>query len=441
MIVDMGLGEEIMDGPGDDLKIYEAGAGCGGINETYKVSVSNNPDGPWSPLAPDGHGNTTFDLAGILGTARYVKIEDFGSINNSSATPGADIDAIQALNQVTPPNSTPMPTLTPDPNECNCAIDFLHLGELYCTLTGSNGKLAAPVQFIKDVQQAAINVQLFHHIEDEILSQTPEGQHYKDLYYGHGAEIVQLLRNDENLKNEAVTVLQLWEPNLQALVDGAGADAVITSGQVQAVQTFLDHLYSAGSVELQQTIDTERAAKPLEQAVGMTMIQASTYFAGHQGPPTVTPTNTLTPSPTITPSATATDTPSPTSTSTTTATPTTTPVLYNFTGFFPPVDNQPVINLVKAGSAVPIKFSLNGDQGLDIFPPGYPTSAVVSCGSAVEDAIEQTVTASASGLAYDASADQYIYTWKTDAAWADACRTFIIKLKDGTYHRINFKFK
>jgi hypothetical protein len=250
-----------------------------------------------------------------------------------------------------------------------------------------------------------------------------------------------LLRNDENLKNEAVTVLQLWEPNLQALVDGAGADAVITSGQVQAVQTFLDHLYSAGSVELQQTIDTERAAKPLEQAVGMTMIQASTYFAGHQGPPTVTPTNTLIPSPTITPSATATDTPSPTSTSTNTATPTTTPVLYNFTGFFPPVDNQPVINLVKAGSAVPIKFSLNGDQGLDIFLLGYPSSAVVSCGSGVEDAIEQTVTASASGLAYDASADQYIYTWKTDKAWVDACRTFVIKLKDGTYHRINFKFK
>lgn len=32
VIVDMGAGEEIMDGPGDDLKVYEAGAGRGGIN-------------------------------------------------------------------------------------------------------------------------------------------------------------------------------------------------------------------------------------------------------------------------------------------------------------------------------------------------------------------------------------------------------------------------
>ena len=129
------------------------------------------------------------------------------------------------------------------------------------------------------------------------------------------------------------------------------------------------------------------------------------------------------------------------------ATPTNTPtstathILHSFSGFFAPVDNQPTLNVVKAGSGVPIKFSLNGYQGLKIFANGYPASAAVTCGSAVEGAIEQTVTAGASSLSYDAAADQYVYTWKTDKAWVDTCRILIIKLDDGTYHRANFKFK
>jgi hypothetical protein len=37
-----------------------------------------------------------------------------------------------------------------------------------------------------------------------------------------------------------------------------------------------------------------------------------------------------------------------------------------------PVDSPPTVNTVKAGAAVPVKFSVNGDRGLDIFAVGYP---------------------------------------------------------------------
>ena len=47
---------------------------------------------------------------------------------------------------------------------------------------------------------------------------------------------------------------------------------------------------------------------------------------------------------------------------------------YDFTGFFPPIANLPALNAVKAGSAVPIKFSLDGNQGLDVILDGSPTS-------------------------------------------------------------------
>jgi len=38
------------------------------------------------------------------------------------------------------------------------------------------------------------------------------------------------------------------------------------------------------------------------------------------------------------------------------------------------VDNPPTKNVVKAGAAVPVKFSLGGDRGLNIFASTSPSS-------------------------------------------------------------------
>lgn len=113
-----------------------------------------------------------------------------------------------------------------------------------------------------------------------------------------------------------------------------------------------------------------------------------------------------------------------------------------FTGFFAPVDNLPTMNSVKAGSAIPVKFSLGGDWGLDIFAAGYPKSEQIACTTGASlDNIENTVNAGGSSLSYDPVADQYVYVWKTDKSWAGTCRQLVAKLADGTYHRANFQFK
>lgn len=116
-------------------------------------------------------------------------------------------------------------------------------------------------------------------------------------------------------------------------------------------------------------------------------------------------------------------------------------VLYQFSGFFQPVDNPTVVNKVKAGRAIPVKFSLGGNQGLDILQAGSPTTSNFSCSAVTtEDLIEETVTASTSGLQYDAAADQYIYVWKTGTGFANSCRKLTVTLKDGTRHESLFHF-
>jgi hypothetical protein len=120
--------------------------------------------------------------------------------------------------------------------------------------------------------------------------------------------------------------------------------------------------------------------------------------------------------------------------------------VYDFDGFFAPVDNRDaggnyILNQVKAGSAVPIKFSLNGDQGLDILASGSPSSQSITCNSQAEvDGIEQTVAAGASGLSYSAATDTYTYVWKTSRSWEETCRQLVVRLDDGTTARANFTF-
>ena len=117
------------------------------------------------------------------------------------------------------------------------------------------------------------------------------------------------------------------------------------------------------------------------------------------------------------------------------------PIHFNFTGFFQPVDNLPALNTVKAGQAVPVKFSLSGDQGLDIFATGYPVSQKIVCNSNdPQDFIEETVTAGSSSLSYDPSTDTYSYIWKTEKSWANTCRQLTVVLKDGSIHTAHFKF-
>jgi hypothetical protein len=114
-------------------------------------------------------------------------------------------------------------------------------------------------------------------------------------------------------------------------------------------------------------------------------------------------------------------------------------LLYDFTGFFQPVDNGNVLNKANAGSSIPVKFRLGGNFGLNILAANSPSTVAINCSSTMSVDLIEEVTSSASGLHYEGS--QYVYVWKTNKAWAGTCRKFILTLKDGTQHVALFQFK
>ena len=99
-----------------------------------------------------------------------------------------------------------------------------------------------------------------------------------------------------------------------------------------------------------------------------------------------------------------------------------------------------LLSAVRAGAAVPVKFSLGGDRGMAIFAPGSPSVALIACGTDPSDALESTAPAGANALSYDAAIDRYTYVWKTQKAWSNSCRELVLTFRDGTVERARFQF-
>ncbi len=117
-------------------------------------------------------------------------------------------------------------------------------------------------------------------------------------------------------------------------------------------------------------------------------------------------------------------------------------ISYQFSGFFPPVDNN-LTNVAKAGQTVPVKWKITDASGVGIADSSSfvsLTSAAVTigtCTSAPSDAVDTSATGS--GLQYLGEGN-WLFSWKTSPTFK-GCRIMTVTLKDGTTHSATFQFK
>ncbi|MBS1252447.1 MAG: Bacillolysin [Anaerolineales bacterium] len=110
---------------------------------------------------------------------------------------------------------------------------------------------------------------------DELLSATPAGQRYIDLYYAHTGQISRLLAKDPRLRAEAARTLRAIVPGLAALLDGNGDKVIVTPEMIQQLQALLDRLAAADPAgALAKTIAGERSRIELESLAGLTFEEA-----------------------------------------------------------------------------------------------------------------------------------------------------------------------
>ena len=117
-------------------------------------------------------------------------------------------------------------------------------------------------------------------------------------------------------------------------------------------------------------------------------------------------------------------------------------VRYVFDGFFQPVENLPVANIVNAGRTIPLKWRLkDGNGGLVSDPASFvsivsvATTCDATAGVVLETAEDEVQTA-----VPKFTGDAWQYNWKTSSAWS-GCRLLQLTLADGTQRTVKFQFR
>ncbi|WP_242342407.1 PxKF domain-containing protein [Anaeromyxobacter terrae] len=121
-------------------------------------------------------------------------------------------------------------------------------------------------------------------------------------------------------------------------------------------------------------------------------------------------------------------------------------VQFAFLGFFQPVDNLPLVNTVKNGATVPVKWKLQGQGGVEITDVAAvdlknTRAQGIACGAltSVESQIELTTTGG-TALRYDLGAAQYVLNWQTPKQ-PGSCWRLDLVFADGSTQSANFKLK
>jgi hypothetical protein len=111
-------------------------------------------------------------------------------------------------------------------------------------------------------------------------------------------------------------------------------------------------------------------------------------------------------------------------------------------GFYQPVDMGSVLNTVKNGSTVPLKFEIfaSGTELTSISVVDTLTVEQIACVSgAVEDTIE-TVATGGTSLRYDSTGGQFIFNWQTPKKPGN-CYKVTMTTDDGSFLSAFFKLK
>ena len=119
-------------------------------------------------------------------------------------------------------------------------------------------------------------------------------------------------------------------------------------------------------------------------------------------------------------------------------------VLFRFGGFQAPVDNPNILNVVNAGTSIPLKWTLLDAAGgayanMSSLQSIYSTQ--IKCPLEATDPVGATnIQIGTTGIA-GVTGTVFHFNWSTDKKWAGTCRSLTLQLSDGSRPHADFQFK
>jgi hypothetical protein len=115
-------------------------------------------------------------------------------------------------------------------------------------------------------------------VENEIMQKTPAGQYYDSLFWKHADEVGEIMNSHHDHVEVLRHAINVFIPELEALLEGAGDTVYITSEHVKSLEAELNWFASMGSPALREDIQKEQQRFPLDNFVGMTMSKALDFI-------------------------------------------------------------------------------------------------------------------------------------------------------------------
>lgn len=128
------------------------------------------------------------------------------------------------------------------------------------------------------VQNAVQIATILYRVDDEIMSETPYGRYYSDMYWKHNAELIEIFQAHPERIEDVLRVTLLNLPLMEALLDGEGDTVTISKEQIEELEAMLTFIASVSSDELRTDIEREQKRTPLQNLVGMTMTEATLHI-------------------------------------------------------------------------------------------------------------------------------------------------------------------
>ena len=183
-------------------EVSDNSPGCGGgdgirwyIDKNSINLASGGYDNPGSQMFASGAGGADLNAVAVnAGDMIYLAIGPNGNFFCDDTRVNLSINVTSAPT-ATPFGATPIPTSTPWPTSTPCEDLWEHwFDSCPQAFNGESDtqvvKASHNVNFvINSIQETILDVQLFYRVRDEVLSLTPEGNDFTDLYYQHGQKL------------------------------------------------------------------------------------------------------------------------------------------------------------------------------------------------------------------------------------------------------------
>jgi len=158
-------------------------------------------------------------------------------------------------------------------------------------LTVSLTMVLAQTKAVRAAITGARAFDVYLRLETEIMQKTPAGQYYEALFWKHNDEIMHIMNAHPDHSKDLFNAMLLFAPGLEALEDGDGDQAYITTEHVNSLKTELDWFTELGSPELREDIQREEQRLHLDNFVGMTMNEAWDFINLNWSPDSVVEKN------------------------------------------------------------------------------------------------------------------------------------------------------